>query len=235
MKLPEMIIFDYGGTLEHITLPIDTISGYGAIFEHVISNKNNVSLQELNDFGEEIFEKLWNHRYMGFEIHEWNFMRFVLEYLQLELDISVQEADKLFLHNNYPYAPTPGIDKLLDYLHSRGIRTAVISNITCSGEALEERIGRLLPAHRFEFIIATSEYIIRKPSPMIFELAVRKAGLNAADVWYCGDNVSPDVEGPASAGLFPVFYSSKEAETAVPHLHIRHWDELITKLEGLAK
>ena len=243
MRLPKMIVFDYGGTLEHVPQP-DTMRGYGEIFKHVKLNKNNVTLKQLNDFGEDLFEKLWKHRHMGFEIHEWNFLRFVFEYLELELDISIAEADILFMNYNYPFMPIPNIEKLLDYLHERGIRSAVISNITCSGEALEDRIKKLLPGHNFEFIIATSEYVIRKPNPMIFELACKKAGLDVSEVWYCGDGLRPDVEGSYSAGLFPVWYDNEdytnpwrnraeERAPDIPHLHISDWTELINVLEEL--
>jgi putative hydrolase of the HAD superfamily len=35
-----------------------------------------------------------------------------------------------------------------------------------SGKALEARIDRLLPENRFEFVIASSEYMIRKLNPL---------------------------------------------------------------------
>lgn len=101
-------------------------------------------------------------------------------------------------------------DKMLDYINDRDIRSGVISNIGWSGSALTERINRLLPKNKFEFIIASSDYMFRKPSPMIFELALKKAGLNASDVWFCGDNIKADIEGSAGVGIFPVWYEKNE-------------------------
>ena len=79
---------------------------------------------------------------------------------------------------------------------------------------------------------------------MLFELALRKAGLQAEDVWFCGDNVKADVEGSAAIGIFPVWYEDEVVENpwreqnkgVVPkceHLHIRDWMEMIDVLEGL--
>lgn len=50
-------------------------------------------------------------------------------------------------------------DTMLDYLNEKGIRTAVISNNCFSGAALKEQLDRLLPGNRFEFVLASSDYI----------------------------------------------------------------------------
>jgi putative hydrolase of the HAD superfamily len=112
-----------------------------------------------------------------------------------------------------------------------------------SGKALKARIDRLLPENRFEFLIASSEYMVRKPNPLIFELALKKANLSASDVWFCGDSPTADVEGAASVGVFPIWYEdltvknpfreSNSNEPNCEHLHINDWRELIDIVEGL--
>lgn len=132
---------------------------------------------------------------------------------------------------------------MLDYIKGLGIRSGVISNIGWSGDALTERIDRLLPHNHFEFVIASSEYMFRKPEPMLFELALKKAELNAEEVWFCGDNVKADVEGSAAVGMFPVWYEDDTVENLwyrqnrgiIPqceHLHIQDWRKLIKVLEA---
>ena len=123
------------------------------------------------------------------------------------------------------------------------IRSGVISNIGFSGHALKNRINRLLPDNRFEFIIASSEYMVRKPNPLIFRLALSKANLSADEVCYCGDNTENDVMGAYGAGIFPVWYHSLiqndwrdetlDKKPECEHLYINDWLELIDVLEGL--
>ena len=138
----------------------------------------------------------------------------------------------------------PYANAVIDYINAKRIRSGVISNIGWSGAALSKRINRLLPQNKFEFIIASSDYMFRKPSPMLFELAMRKAGLNAEDIWFCGDNVKADIEGAATVSMFPVWYDDKTVENpwreqnkgVIPvcdHLHIVDWRELIEILEGM--
>jgi putative hydrolase of the HAD superfamily len=120
------------------------------------------------------------------------------------------------------------MEDFLTFLKEQNIRTGVISNITYCGEVVEERINNLLPEHNFEFIIATSEYMFRKPNKRIFELALEKAGLQPEDVWYIGDNYLCDVVGARSAGIFPVWYIGATADPQGEDdvLTISHWDEL---------
>ena len=122
----------------------------------------------------------------------------------------------------------------MDFLYENNIRTAVLSNISFAGNVVEERIRKLLPSNHFEFILATSEYLFRKPNERIFRLALEKAGLEASEVWYVGDNYECDVEGSRNAGMFPVWYLG--ATENVPEkpddvLRIFHWNELKSMIE----
>ena len=119
--------------------------------------------------------------------------------------------------------------ELLEFLWEQGIRTAVLSNITYAGSVVEERINRLFPGNHFEFIIATSEFLFRKPNPGIFALALEKAQLKPEDVWYIGDNVVCDIWGARNAGLYPIWYRGAndfpqpECEDVIK---IYKWDKL---------
>lgn len=64
----------------------------------------------------------------------------------------------------------------------------------------------MIPTNHFEFVIASSEYLYRKPNRRIFELALEKAELSASEVWYIGDQYECDIVGARNAGLFPVWY-----------------------------
>ena len=240
---PKMILFDYGDTL--LGEPgFDLLRGQEALFQYVTGNKNNLTAKQVCDFSQGLYEKLGVVRELGLELHQRQFQRFLYEYLEIELSVSPAEAERIFWYDTAPGAVMPDADKMMDYINAHGIRSGVISNIGWSGEALTERINRLLPQNRFEFVIASSDYMFRKPSPMLFELALKKAGLSAGEVWFCGDNVEWDVEGAAASGIFPVWYDnetltdSRRVRDGAPvprcaHLHIHEWNELIELLKDL--
>lgn len=243
MKYPEMIIFDYGHTLLHEP-DYDPLRGEKTLFEHIKSNPSNYTAEQVNDFSQRIFEEIAPvRRDLGYELHERQFQRFVYEYLGIELSVTLDEAENIFWDAMSPGALMPGADKMLDYLNARGIRTGVISNIAFSGDALRRRLDRLLPNNRFEFVITSSEYMFRKPNRLIFDLALRKAGLPADAVWYCGDNPVADVAGASQVGIFPVWYDNdidcpyrdreNEPVPTCEHLHIGDWSEMISVLEKM--
>ncbi|MGI6742433.1 MAG: HAD family hydrolase [Eubacteriales bacterium] len=237
-----MIIFDYGHTLCYEP-GWDSLRGEMALFKYIKNNKTNATPEQVAEYSNCLFEKIDIARENGLEIHERQFRRFIYEYFGIELTISFEQAEQIFWNAAAPGEIMPDADKILDYLNGKGIRSAVISNIGWSGNALHERLNRLLPNNRFEFVIASSEYVFRKPEPPLFELAIRKSGLTAADIWYCGDNPQADINGAAGVGIYPVWYDhpidcyyrdkSKETMPLYEHFHIHKWDDLIEKLEDL--
>lgn len=146
--------------------------------------------------------------------------------------------DSVFWDAAAPGVPTEGIGEFLTFLKENKIRTGVISNISYSGNAVTKRINECIPDNDFEFIIATSEYLYRKPNKHIFELALEKAELLPEDVWYIGDQYQCDIVGAKEAGLFPVWYIGAidmKYEPREDVLTIKTWKELIELFKELKK
>jgi putative hydrolase of the HAD superfamily len=243
MKKPKMILFDFGHTLI-CESSFNGVRGTEAVLKYAVRNENNLSAQEVSRFSSKIFEEMGRMaRDHGAEVHNHMTQRLVYEYLQIDIPLLPEEMEQIFWDNAAPAIPMPNIHQVLDYLYKQGIRTGVISNIAFSGSSVKKKINSLLPNNHFEFIIASSEYAIRKPNPMIFELALRKANLAAGEVWYCGDNTKFDVYGASAVGIFPVWFHSPlecdyrdkslDIKPNCEHLYINDWLELIAVLESL--
>lgn len=231
MKKPAMIVFDFGGTLVEETF--DPLSGTEAVMRHVISNPRGLSARQVQAEADRINRELGRSDALA-EVHNYQFQNYHYASLGIRLDIGNEEIEECFWDAAAQMKATEGIGEFLDWLFQKGIRTGVISNISFSGKALAKRIERHIPRHHFEWILASSEVVFRKPSPRIFNLALTMAGLAAEEVWYCGDRPDYDVAGARSAGLFPVWYAGAlEKEMAEPPecLKITHWDELREILE----
>lgn len=238
-----MIIFDYGQTLGYEP-GFDLSRGYNELFKHITGNPDNVTADDLKRFGDRIFQMQREAQRTGCELHSHQGYRAAFEYYGVELDVDIAEAERIIWDNTAIGEIMPHADELLKYLEENDIRYGIISNIGWSGKALTDRMNRLYPDNKFEFIVASSEYGIRKPDRMIFDIALRKAGLAADKVWYCGDSIANDVKGAVSAGMFPVLYEC-HVEGGMPYdnsalygsceyLHIHDWRELIDILSQLA-
>ena len=238
---PKMILFDYGHTLLYEP-GWDSLRGNAALLEYAVKNDVGYTAADIQQQVETLLgPPLENVRKLGYDITGQVFHRFLYGSLGIEFSLSPLEMEIVFWNGASAGALMPSADRMIDCVNRNGIRSAVISNLLWSGEALSSRLNRLLPQNRFEFVITSSDYLFRKPSRLLFELALRKAGLPAADVWYCGDNPQSDVNGAAQAGIFPVWYDSATGRSPTDaidrpkpecvHLHIREWDEMIGVLE----
>ncbi len=210
MNKPKMILFDYGQTLV-AEERFDGVKGTSAVISHAVENKYNLTAAEVQKEAEAINKELKRFDPImraenTVEIPNHMFTKYLYESQGIKLDLSAEEIDRIFWDAASPGKPSDGIQEFLDYLWANNIRTAVLSNITYAGSVVEERINSLFPDNHFEFILATSEYLFRKPNPRIFKFALDKAGLAPKDVWYVGDNYACDVVGARNSGMFSVWY-----------------------------
>lgn len=233
MRVPKMVLFDYGQTLVN-EQPFDGVAGNRAVMQFAVKNKYHSTPEQVRSAAEALNLALGRYdpekqHLFQIEIPNRIFQAYLYSSMGIEISLTPQELDRVFWDAAAPGVPTDGIAELLAYLDSRGIQTGVVSNISYCGEVVKERINRLLPANHFAFILATSEYLFRKPDAKIFKLALEMADLPPEDVWYIGDNYQCDVVGARNAGLFPVWYTG--AARAIPRqdadvLTISHWDTL---------
>ena len=240
---PQMILFDYGGTL--LCEPEwDMLRGERALFEHIVSNPHHYTPEELCSWEKEYFQSLQTVRDLGAEPTEIQMLRLKYELHGIKLDISYEEAEFIFWDHTAPMTENclyPNIRELLNYMHDSDIRTGVISNIGWTGSALQRRINILLPDHHFEFILASSDYGLRKPDKRLFQVALEKAALNPEDVWFCGDTYDKDIEGAHAAGIYAIFYQGYADGNArrplrdsinMPIPVISDWNDFIGILKG---
>ncbi len=243
MNYPKMIIFDYGHTLLYEP-DWNTDRGNKALLNFAVKNPNQYTVEDITKGAELIFgEHVAKVRKLGYDISGQIANKTLYSYLGIEFSLTPVEMETVFWDNASSGAIMPKADKLIDYLNKNGIRTAVISNLLWSGEALSNRLNRLLPDNKFEFVMTSSDYFICKPNHILFDIALQKAGLSAEDIWYCGDNPQNDVEGAAQVGIFPVWYDNSidkdyidranEKQPQCEYLYINEWDEMIEVIEEL--
>lgn len=238
MTYPKMIIFDYGQTL--LCEPDFNIErGTAELFKYVSNNPYNISLNGFREICDNIHNNhIANIRNQGYDVGMQAINRIICEITGLSFSLSPLDMEMVFWDAVSIGDKMPSADIMIDYINQCGIRTAVISNLIYSSDALAKRFNRLLSNNNFEFVMTSSDYLFRKPNKTMFEIAIKKSGLQASDIWYCGDNVIADIEAASSVGIFPVWYDNNtdknknDIKPNCEHLHIHKWDELIKVLES---
>jgi putative hydrolase of the HAD superfamily len=120
----------------------------------------------------------------------------------------------------------------LEKLHGK-FKLGIVSNF-----AIPECVFRLLERHGlaglFDVVVVSGAVNKRKPSPEIFQKALEKLDVDAAETVFVGDTVDADVQGPQNVGMKTIFIErrrQKEIEQTCPDQTIRNLNELPKVLE----
>ena len=238
-----MIIFDYGHTLLYEP-DWDSVRGAAELLKYATKNPNNCTLDDVRKGAALIFgTHIENIRRIGYDVCGQVGNKVLYEYLGIEFSLTPLEMEIIFLTAACKGAVMPDADKMLDYINGKGIRSAIISNLLWSGDALTERLNRLLPNNQFEFVMTSSDYLMQKPNRILFDIALQKSGISADEIWYCGDNPQADIEGATQVGIYPIWYDNDTGKDdkdcsgiqmpRCEHLHIREWNDMINLLERI--
>ncbi len=114
----------------------------------------------------------------------------------LELDPLVEA-----LLGSLHFTEFPDVRPALESAQARGQRLVVVSNWDVS---LIGVLRRLELEPLLDGIITSAAVGARKPSPVIFEQALRLAGVSAAEAIHVGDTLDEDVAGARAAGIEPI-------------------------------
>ncbi|MGE5227176.1 MAG: HAD-IA family hydrolase [Planctomycetaceae bacterium] len=99
------------------------------------------------------------------------------------------------------YALFDDVVPALDLLAGQDPTFGVVSNYEAW---LEDLLGVLGVRDRFAVRVISGEVGVEKPDPRIFEIALERAGVGAAEAVYVGDNPEFDVWPAAALGMTPI-------------------------------
>jgi putative hydrolase of the HAD superfamily len=121
------------------------------------------------------------------------------------------------------YAVFEDVVPMLRRLRDAGLRLGIISNFE---EWLERLLDQLGVGEYFDVRVISGVEGMEKPDPRIFELAMSRAGVDAASSVYVGDSPKFDVEPAAALGMLPVLIDRRERFPDAPGTRITSMQEL---------
>jgi len=220
-------LFDFGDTLVHHEL-FDLRSGNLALFNQ-LKQPPGVRFEELQKRADELIAMFLSQRdTVMLEVRCGVILKLVYESFGLDLGLSLAESERVFRQAAVRYRLADGIHHFLDVLDRYSIKKGVVSNTIFPASLISDDLESFGLKERFEFVIASSDYGLRKPHQMIFELAARKLGFDADQIWFAGDSQQYDVIGAHLSGMHPIWYNPT-GMAGQPDLccrEIRHWAEL---------
>lgn len=150
-------------------------------------------------------DKLFMREYPGFFLEPREvFMPAYLGIMNYRLGISVNVCkldtcwETIKANMDDYWLPFDGVSDVLAALKQKSIGLGIISNWDCTARDI---LGAAKLSDYFDHIIISCEVDCSKPDPAIFNLAMQRAGVNARDCIYVGDNYYDDAVGSQSVGM----------------------------------
>ena len=124
--------------------------------------------------------------------------------------------------------PMPGALDALLALRDLRIPLGVVSNSSFRADVIRHELAKHGMADVMSAFVASAEYAVRKPNPLLFEVAAAQLGVPMRNVWFVGDRLDTDVAGARAAGMVSVWYSPSESHSDedAPHLAVATWKDL---------
>ena len=232
MQRPEAVLFDLWGTLIS-SEGFDPGLGNAAVLK-TCDNPHGVTLEQVQALGNRVMTALDTREdQSALEFSQASLLRIIGDSLDLRFRNSMEETEWEFWNAALEVRLIEGVQELLLHLQSRGIRMGVISNSSFAGGTLDRELQRHGIRRYFEFVISSADYGIRKPDPIIFEIALARLRIEAASAWFAGDNIGYDIVGARSAGIFPVAFKPRSPipDGIGEHAVVLRWDQLCALIE----
>ncbi len=203
------VFLDFGGTLadrrpEVWSILIDACKEHGADLtrkeiDHgrMLADRNHRSIQFLTAEGMDFFWPEW--------------FRLILANLGVAESRAIAEETYARMGQETSVVLYDDVTDALDALGKLDLCLGIVSNFNC---LLEARCRKLGISDYFDFILASDLIGSGKPHPVIFNVAVGEAGLDAVECLHVGDSYGADYLGAKNAGLQAVLLNRTGEEVA---------------------
>jgi HAD superfamily hydrolase (TIGR01662 family) len=231
------VMFDFGATL----VQDDKFDYFGSLRKaHRVLENTGIAppFDKFKRVYLQVREELW--RDPAFREHTYMFR--LAETLRrsghnvAESDIRLREATDVFLNALVDSLyMEPFIPSMLEELRRRYM-LAVVSNLGIP-EVVPITLGRLGIKEYFDVLMASGSVGYRKPSPVIFNEALKAMGTSSKETVFVGDSLYHDIQGAKAVGMKTIWLKrnihQKENIKSTPDKTIDSLDRLPKTLENM--
>jgi len=235
VNFPRALLLDLGGTLV-IEKPSDHRAGHEWLFDRASSRPTGVTRDDVIDRASRITRAVVERREETHVEVPWTAVfRLVYDHFGFAFADPIAELEQGYWNAAVRFEPMPGMSEALERIARLGVQLAVVSNTSFTGAVIRSELERHGLADRMAFIVASADYAVRKPNPILFKLAAARLGLAPETIWFVGDRLDTDVAGANQAGMPSVWLSARPAEGEEAQIRadltVPDWAALAQRLE----
>jgi putative hydrolase of the HAD superfamily len=226
-RRPRGLLFDYGGTLVD-EVRFDLRQATEWLLTHA-QLAHGVTIAHVVERAERVTREVSNRRDVVHIETPWVALtRLIHDALGTRFDAALETLELGFWNAGVETRPMPGVFDALTYFRTAGIPMGVVSNSSFRQDVIRHELSKHGLAEFMTIIIASADYAVRKPNPLIIEAAAGLLGVSCADTWFVGDRLDTDVAGAKAAGMTPVLLASAAGQRAEsPAITVSHWGEIV--------
>lgn len=214
----------------------------------IIFDLDNTLLDRTKTFGQfatKLLQQYFNHLEETTALYD--------SIIDLDQD-GYKDKKELFaqLIDEFPWKKRPTLQELMEFYEAEYVNSAVLmahahevlsflrakykTALITNGRTLIQygKIDHLAIRDHFDTIVVSEEVKVKKPNPLIFNLALERLELSPKQCIYIGDHPVNDVEGAAATGMNTIWIKVnqpwREHIKAKPLHTITQLDELLTLL-----
>ncbi len=148
------------------------------------------------------------------------FKIFKIEYPLSTIDaMAVSYIEELPVNNHL----LPGAEEILEYLFKR-YKLHIITN--GFHEVQHLKLNKSNIAKYFKTVTSSEEVGVKKPNPLVFQTALKKAEASAATSIMIGDTFEADILGAQAVGMDTLFYNYHKEKVPQTYTTINHLLEI---------
>jgi HAD superfamily hydrolase (TIGR01662 family) len=234
---PKGLLFDYGGTLVE-ELRVDLRAGNEWLLSRASYRPPHITLDHVMERAVRVAREVTARRDEVYLETPWSKLaRLIHDFLGISFDTPMPELELGFWKASVHTREMPGAREALAQFHQWGLPLAVVSN-TAFGEAvIRYELAKHGLTDHLAFVLASSDYAVRKPNVLLYETAAARLNIEAADIWFVGDRLDTDVAGAKAAGMTAVWFNRNglSDSSSDVDLMVSGWADLASRVTSSSK
>lgn len=236
MKPPRGILADYGGTLVE-EAGFDARAGVELLMAHLADRPPSLGIEEVLARVERVAREV-SARRDAFQIEApWPAVtRLIYDYFGVTFDQPLSELELEFWNATVTTRPMAGAAEALAALEALDIPLGVVSNSSFRSAMIRHELAKHDLAIPSGVVVASADYAVRKPNPLLFETAASLLDVPPDDIWFVGDRLDTDVAGARAAGMVSVWLRPPNDQSEGPaDLTVSSWNELLEQVRAAGR
>ena len=233
MRAPRGVLFDYGGTLVE-EVGFDARAGVDLMLMHLTARPRSLGVADVLARVERVTREV-SARRDAFQIEApWPAVtRLIYDYFGVVFDQPLSELELQFWDATVTTRPMPGVREALVALAELGLPLGVVSNSSFRGAVIRHELAKHDLAGPLAVVVASADYAVRKPNPLLFETAAALLDVPPAEIWFVGDRLDTDVAGARAAGMVTVWLRPpNDPRDEAADLVVSSWSELLARVRA---